>query len=237
MARHLSPSIGRALAFLRHSSTPSPHFCAGPRRWTATPRCAIFWRARAPAKSRPTTRRCCSLLPRRSENTVLLVWPGGRSEQVTLEATGMSGGAGEIFTLAGRPDYVAKIYHASASPAHLAQYQRKIRWMADYRPALPAVPAAYAGIVQLAWPEALLLRQSQFVGFAMQKIDFERTLELDYLLNRRQAAQEGFDADYGKLATVAFNLASVISCLHDMHIAVVDLKPMNVKVYKAELYV
>ena len=178
-----------------------------------------------------------SIDARKSENTVRLVWPGGRSEQATLTATGMSGGAGEIYSIDGRPDYVAKIYHATASPAHLAQYQRKIQWMTNYRPALPAVAAAYAGIVQLAWPEALILRRSRFVGFAMQKIDFDRTLDLDYLLNRRQAAQVGFDADYGKLATVAFNLASVISCLHDMRIAVVDLKPMNVKVYKAELYV
>jgi eukaryotic-like serine/threonine-protein kinase len=149
----------------------------------------------------------------------------------------MSGGAGEIFTIAGRPDLVAKIYHATSSPAHLVRYQRKIQWMTNYRPALPDVPAAYAGIVQLAWPEAQVMRRSQFAGFVMQRIDFERTLELDYLLNRRQAAQEGFDADYGKLATIAFNLASVISGLHDMRIAVVDLKPMNVKVYKAELYV
>src|SRR5208282_3238358 len=106
--------------------------------------------------------------------------------------------------------------------AHLAQYQRKIGWMADYRPLLPDVPLAYAGIVQLAWPEAQIMRRSQFAGFVMRKIDFERTLELDYLLNRRQAAQEGFDADYGKLATIAFNLASLINCLHDKRIAIVD---------------
>ena len=91
--------------------------------------------------------------------------------------------------------------------------------------------------MQLAWPEALILRHSRFVGFAMRKIAFDRTLELDYLLNRRQSAQEGFDADYGKLLTVCFNLASLINSLHEQRIAIVDLKPMNVKVYKAELYV
>jgi eukaryotic-like serine/threonine-protein kinase len=41
--------------------------------------------------------------------------------------------------------------------------------------------------------------RSRFAGFAMRKIAFDRTLELDYLLNRRQSALEGFDADYGKL--------------------------------------
>ena len=174
---------------------------------------------------------------RKPENIVQLIWPGRRSEQVTLDATGKSGGAGEIFSIDSKPGFVAKIYHATTSQAHLAQYRRKIQWMVDYKPALPQVPAEYQDIVQLAWPEALILRQSRFVGFAMQKIAFDRTLELDYLLNRRQAAQEGFDADYGKLVTVSFNLASIINCLHDKRIAIVDLKPMNVKVYKAELYV
>lgn len=171
------------------------------------------------------------------DHIVQLVWPGQRSELVTLGATGKSGGAGEIFAIEGLPGFVAKIYHATTSQAHLARYRHKVQWMVDHKPTLPQVPAEYHDIVQLAWPEALILRRSRFVGFAMRKITFERTLELDYLLNRRQCAQEGFDADYGKLLTVCFNLASLINCLHEKRIAIVDLKPMNVKVHKAELYV
>ena len=174
---------------------------------------------------------------RQPENIVELIWPGRRSEQVMLNSTGKSGGAGEIFSIDNKPGFVAKIYHAVTSQAHLARYRHKIQWMVDKRPALPEVPTENQDIVQLAWPEALILRKSRFVGFAMRKIAFDRTLELDYLLNRRQAAREGFDADYGKLATISFNLASLISCLHDKRIAIVDLKPMNVKIYKAELYV
>ncbi|HLN49503.1 MAG TPA: hypothetical protein VK251_08320, partial [Steroidobacteraceae bacterium] len=134
---------------------------------------------------------------RKPDHLVELIWAGGRSELVTLEATGKSGGAGEIFSIGSKPGFVAKIYHATTSQEHLARYRRKIQWMVDYQPALPQVPAEYQDIVQLAWPEALILRQSRFVGFAMRKIAFDRTLELDYLLNRRQSAQEGFDADYG----------------------------------------
>jgi eukaryotic-like serine/threonine-protein kinase len=174
---------------------------------------------------------------RKPEKFARLIWPEGRSEQVTLRATGKSGGAGEIFSIDGKPGFVAKIYHAATTQAHLARYGRTIQWMIDHRPELPQVPAEYQDIVQLAWPEALIMRQSRFVGFLMQKIAFDRTLELDYLLNRRQAAEEGFAADYGKLVTVSFNLASLINCLHAKDIAIVDLKPMNVKVYKAELYV
>ncbi len=174
---------------------------------------------------------------RKPDHIVQLVWPGQRSEWVTLGATGKSGGAGEIFSIEGMPGFVAKIYHATTSQAHLARYRHKIQWMADHKPALPEVAAEYHDIVQLAWPEALILRRSRFAGFAMRKIAFDRTLELDYLLNRRQSAQEGFAADYGKLLTVCFNLASLINSLHEQRLAIVDLKPMNVKVYKAELYV
>ncbi len=169
--------------------------------------------------------------------TVQIIWPGQRPQSVTLIATGKAGGAGEIFAIEGRPDLLAKIYHTSTSRRHLVHYQHKLQWMLDNRPDLPPVPAEYQDIVQLAWPEALIAQRSQFVGFVMRKVAFDQTLELDYLLNRRQSAQEGFEADYGRLVTVAFNLASIINCLHARRIAVVDLKPMNVKVYKAELYV
>ncbi|MDE2259382.1 MAG: hypothetical protein KGK17_03540 [Betaproteobacteria bacterium] len=109
--------------------------------------------------------------------------------------------------------------------------------MVNNKPTLPEIPADYDTVVQLAWPVAQVMRDGRFVGFVMEKIDFSRTLELDYLLTRRQAEQEGFQVDFGKLMTVSYNLASIINSLHSKKIAVVDLKPMNLKVYKSELYV
>ncbi len=170
-------------------------------------------------------------------NTVHLTWPGGHSEQVRLIAIGKSGGAGEVFEIENKPRYVAKIYHATTKEAQLARYAQKIRWMIDNKPDLPEIPAKYEGIVQLAWPVALVMKESRFAGFVMEKIDFGRTMELDYLLTRRQATGEGFEVDFGKLVTVCYNLASLINCLHSKKIAVVDLKPINLKVYKSELYV
>ena len=158
-------------------------------------------------------------------------------EKVRLLSIGKSGGAGEVFTVEDQPRYVAKIYHASIRESQRAQYARKIRWMIDNKPELPAIPTEYQGIVQLAWPVALVMKQASFAGFVMEKIDFGRTMELDYLLTRRQAADEGFDVDFGKLVTVCHNLACLIDCLHSKRIAVVDLKPINLKVYKSELYV
>ena len=166
-----------------------------------------------------------------------LSWGDGRAQTVRLRAIGKSGGAGEVFAIDGQPGFVAKIYHATVRAEQLAQYARKIAWMIRNPPSLPPIPDQYRDIVQLAWPLAAVTREKRFAGFVMQKVDFERTMELDYLLTRRQAAQEGFDVDYGKLLTVCYNLAALLDCLHSRSIAVVDLKPINLKVYKSELYV
>ncbi len=168
---------------------------------------------------------------------VRIVWSDGRSEQVRLVSIGKSGGAGEVFTIDNKLEYVAKVYHANILQAHRAEYEQKIRWMIRNPPELPPVPTGQRGIVQLAWPVAMVMQGGRFTGFVMEKIDFQRTMELDYLLTRSQAAKEGFDTDFGKLVTICHNLASLLHCLHSKKIAVVDLKPINLKVYKKELYV
>ena len=169
--------------------------------------------------------------------TARVVWPHGASESVRLLDIGKSGGAGAVYAIEDWPGHVAKIYHATIGPAQLAQYERKLRWMVRNRPALAQIPPDHAGVVQLAWPVGLIMQASRFAGFVMEKVDFERTLELDYLLTRRQAAAEGFEADFGKLMTICYNLAALVHCLHMRKIAVVDLKPINLKVYKSALYV
>jgi DNA-binding helix-hairpin-helix protein with protein kinase domain len=176
--------------------------------------------------------------PRRPADTMVRIeWPDGRSERAGLIALGKSGGAGEVFGIEGRPEFVAKIYHAATRSDQLAQYGRKTAWMIRNRPDLPKVPGEYSHIVQLAWPIAQVTRGSDFAGFLMDKIDFARTMELDFLLSHRQAAGQGFEADLGKLVTVCCNLATLLDCLHARRIAVVDLKPINIKIYKSELYV
>ena len=150
---------------------------------------------------------------------------------------GKSGGAGEVFAIEDRPGLVAKIYHDATRPEQLLHYARKTGWMIRNHPDLPPIPPEYRSVVQLAWPVAQVMRGSAFAGFVMEKIDFARTLEMDFLLSHRQAAGEGFEVDFGKLVTVCYNLATLIECLHGKRIAVVDLKPINLKVYKSELYV
>ncbi|MDE2423986.1 MAG: DNA-binding protein [Betaproteobacteria bacterium] len=169
--------------------------------------------------------------------TFKLVWPDGKTEKTKLIATGKAGGAGEIFEIDHYPHHVAKIYHEETKPEQLKHYSQKIHWMVRNRPELPSLPPSVEHVVQLAWPVAEVYKGSAFVGFAMEKIDFERTIELDFLLTRRQAEQAGLTIDFGKLMAVAYNLSSIINTLHNKKIAVVDLKPMNIKVYKNELLI
>jgi DNA-binding helix-hairpin-helix protein with protein kinase domain len=169
--------------------------------------------------------------------TARVVWPNGASDPVRLRDIGKSGGAGVVFAIEDWPGYVAKVYHATISAVQLAQYERKLRWMIRNRPELPQISSEHAGVVQLAWPVGLIMRDGRFAGFLMEKVDFDRTMELDYLLTRRQAAAEGFEVDFGKLLTVCYNLAVLVHCLHVRKIAVVDLKPINLKVYKSALFV
>lgn len=164
-------------------------------------------------------------------------WPDGRQQPLRLLALGKSGGAGEVFSLADDATLVAKLYHDSIAPEQLRQYERKIAWMMNHVPALPPAGDGAQRIVQLAWPLAQVLRNGRFAGFLMEKVDFDRTIELDYLLAHRQAEREGFAVDMGKLIAVCFNLASVVNSLHHGGIFVVDLKPVNIKVYKQALYV
>jgi len=168
---------------------------------------------------------------------IRLLWPDGQSERAVLLPIGKSGGAGEVFAIEDRPGLVAKIYHDATRPEQLLHYARKTGWMIRNHPDLPPIPPEYRSVVQLAWPVAQVMRGSAFAGFVMEKIDFARTLEMDFLLSHRQAAGEGFEVDFGKLVTVCYNLATLIECLHGKRIAVVDLKPINLKVYKSELYV
>lgn len=60
--------------------------------------------------------------------------------------------------------------------------------MQKLKPALEAISVNDTPIIQLAWPEARLYNsQKQFVGFVMPELDVKNTIELEYILQERQA--------------------------------------------------
>lgn len=146
-----------------------------------------------------------------------------------------SGGAGSVYLLADDPHAVAKIYHARVEPA---SYTDRIEAMLQLRPKLPDQYEAGKRYVQIAWPDAGVRDvHGRFVGFAMPALDVDSTSEVEQILQERQARAAGLPVGLGHKVTLAANLASVLAALHAQHHYVVDLKPVNLRFYRASLYI
>ncbi|MFP7305696.1 DNA-binding protein, partial [Klebsiella pasteurii] len=121
-----------------------------------------------------------------------------------------SGGAGSVYFLADDPDRVAKIYHPHTDTGY---YQRKLGAMLAQRPEIPA-PTEDEAIVQLAWPDYLLFdERRRVVGFVMPVLDTQRTIELEYILQARQAKAQNLPEGIGAKVSLACNLATLVSAL------------------------
>ncbi|WP_394537836.1 hypothetical protein PRJ39_17820 [Lysobacter enzymogenes] len=146
-----------------------------------------------------------------------------------------SGGAGSVYLLGDDPRSVAKIYHARVDPP---SYTDRIEAMLQLRPKLPDQYEDGKRYVQIAWPDATVRdAQGRFVGFAMPALDVDATSELEQILQERQARAAGLPVGLGHKVTLAANLASVLAALHAQHHYVVDLKPVNLRFYRASLYI
>ncbi|MDS7877495.1 DNA-binding protein [Klebsiella pasteurii] len=145
-----------------------------------------------------------------------------------------SGGAGSVYFLADDPDRVAKIYHPHTDTGY---YQRKLGAMLAQRPEIPA-PTEDEAIVQLAWPDYLLFdERRRVVGFVMPVLDTQRTIELEYILQARQAKAQNLPEGIGAKVSLACNLATLVSALHARQHRVIDMKPINLRFYRDSLYI
>lgn len=145
-----------------------------------------------------------------------------------------SGGAGSVYLLGDRAESVAKIYHADQDHAH---YERKLRAMLSLAPELPALVEGGQTLVQVAWPTHLVFDTAgRFRGFLMPKLDIAATIELEYMLQERQARAHGLSTGLGARITLAANLCAVVAELHQLQHYVVDIKPVNLRFYKHSLH-
>ncbi|QQP96256.1 hypothetical protein [Lysobacter enzymogenes] len=146
-----------------------------------------------------------------------------------------SGGAGSVYLLADDPHSVAKIYHARVDPP---SYTDRIEAMLQLRPKLPDQYEAGKRYVQIAWPDSTVRdAHGRFVGFSMPALDVQSTNEVEQILQERQARAASLPVGLGHKVTLAANLASVLAALHAQHHYVVDLKPVNLRFYRASLYI
>lgn len=146
-----------------------------------------------------------------------------------------SGGAGSVYLLPEDPAQVAKIYHTDSTP--LKQYARKIAAMLQSAPNLPVCEYEGVRIIQIAWPTAALTdARGNFCGFLMPLLDIRATIELEYMMQERQARAEGLPVNLGSRLTLAANVCAVVAALHAQRHYVVDLKPVNIRFYRRSFH-
>jgi eukaryotic-like serine/threonine-protein kinase len=154
--------------------------------------------------------------------------------QLKLGKLVKSGGAGSVYLLPAKPEQVAKIYHAGID---LALYERKIQAMLRLNPDLPELTDGGARITQVAWPQALLRDDGRrFRGFTMPRLHLDDTIELEYILQERQARAAGLPGGLGVRVTLAANVSALVAELHRQQHYVVDLKPVNIRFNRQSLH-
>lgn len=161
------------------------------------------------------------------------VWTSDR-RHLTLGKLIKSGGAGSVYLLGDSAQQVAKIYHPGSD---LGNYERKVAAMLRLSPELPDINEDGHRYVQIAWPQSSLQDDhGRFIGFLMPVLDIKATIELEYMMQERQARAAGLPTGLGAKVTLAANLSAVISELHRHGHFVVDLKPVNLRFYRQSLY-
>jgi DNA-binding helix-hairpin-helix protein with protein kinase domain len=159
----------------------------------------------------------------------------GDGRALTLGQTLKSGGAGSIHRIVELPELVGKIYHPDVDHGI---YERKVEAMISLVPDLPDITEDGAREVQITWPRFLLRDgQRRFVGFAMPLLDFATSVELECVLQERQARAQGLPTGLGAKVTLAANMASLIAEVHRQGHFVIDLKPVNLRFYRRSLHI
>ena len=142
------------------------------------------------------------------------------------------GGAGDIHRLPNRSDEVIKLYK---SDKDRDLYAPKLEAMLDRKPILARGKPDFC---QLAWPTAIAeSKNGAFLGFTMPEIDFDGSVSLERMLQKRMRQVSGLPEFYGYRLTAAYNLALCVSAIHKRGHHIIDLKPVNCRLHAEEMLV
>lgn len=144
------------------------------------------------------------------------------------------GGAGEIWTLKGHSNYVAKIYHETVD---LDDYENKIEAMLASRPDFETHAIDSNLYPECTWPVSSITEKGRFKGYIMPKIDFSASKSLERFLHKKSRAVDGLSNFAGHRFNIAYNLALNVKKIHARDHLIVDLKPKNILVHRNDLYV
>ena len=123
-----------------------------------------------------------------------------------------SGGEGDVYSLTGMPDKVAKIYHPDRITAELEQ---KLEVMAKRPPSSKVLS-------QVAWPLDIVYSNSQFCGFVMPRLNITDDLSAIYGYPPQKRIS------YKAKIIIAQNICAVISEVHKAGYVFGDFNPQNI---------
>jgi eukaryotic-like serine/threonine-protein kinase len=145
------------------------------------------------------------------------------------------GAAGDIHRLPDVRGQVLKLYKTN-SLRNL--YAAKLEAMLDRRPKLLSSKAVNKNFPQLAWPVSIAEdKKRQFLGFSMPEIDFDNSVSLERMLQRRMREVSGLPTYYGYRFLAAHNVALSVAALHKIGHHVIDLKPINCRLHPGKMLI
>lgn len=170
------------------------------------------------------------------KQTYNAVYADGSYGKITLGKLINKGGAsGKIYLVEGRPESVVKIFHNTEKSA---TNRKKLQAMLLNKPNFQPVEANGVEYIQIAWPEALLDDEKGFcVGYMMPLINMDSAVSLDHLMQKAVRKRLNLSEKYAYRIFAAYNVALMVTALHECGHYIIDLKPSNLYVYKENMLV
>ena len=145
------------------------------------------------------------------------------------------GAAGNIHRLPDVRGQVLKLYKTK-SLRNL--YAAKLEAMLERRPKLLSSKSVNKHFPQLAWPVSIAEdKKRQFLGFSMPEIDFDNSVSLERMLQRRMREVSGLPTYYGYRFLAAHNVALSVAALHKIGHHIIDLKPINCRLHPGKMLI
>jgi hypothetical protein len=137
------------------------------------------------------------------------------------------GGEGTIYQDGADPAKVIKIL--ARKDVHSRE---KIEAMLSNPPARQVEKQGGHDVIQIAWPQEIVIDDQGFAGFSMRRVDFDATVSLGSWFDRRSRQGMNLTDDDRVRVYMAHNLAAVTEFVHGAHHAIVDMKPANIRAYR-----
>lgn len=142
------------------------------------------------------------------------------------------GGAGDIHRMPDRPGEVLKVYKADKDRL---LYAPKLEAMLSHKPTQSGGNLKFH---QLAWPISIAeTKAGAFLGFSMPEIDFDGSVSLERMLQKRMRQVTGLPEFYGYRLNAAHNLALCVASIHKRGHHIIDLKPVNCRLHAKDMLI